>query len=557
MLSVLKIENIAIIESAEIEFSKGFNVLSGETGAGKSIILDSINAVLGFRTSRELIRTGANEARVTALFSCIDKKVEGKLSELSLPLSPDGTLLVSRTISPDKNVCKVNNALTNVSALREIGAELISIHGQQDNRELLNSETHIGYIDVIGGLQKYVTEYRQAYEKLIEIKSQIKRLSGDKEEKARRIDILSYQIDEIEKAEINPGEWDKLKDRRNELLNFEKIQGSLSSAYSALNGGDSFTGAVEMLSGAFRELSSVSSFSDDLDKLASKLGDLYYEATDISDSIRDAVSDDGFSQAELENIENRLDLLYKLSKKYGATEEEILLFAEKAQKELNEISFSDEKLEELKEEYSTLLEKTKKFALKLSEERKKTSIDFSNKVCNELQYLDMPNVEFLVDFKEVSLYENGIDEAEFLISANVGEIPKPITKIASGGELSRIMLALKTVMANKDNIETMIFDEIDSGVSGRAALKVANKLKQVSNGKQVLCVTHLSQLMSYADTHYLIQKAVRDGKTYTGVTILDSEGRKREIARIISGGEVTQAQLENAEEMLKTGGVLK
>lgn len=556
MLSVLKIENIAIIESAEIEFSKGFNVLSGETGAGKSIILDSINAVLGFRTSRELIRTGANEARVTALFSCIDKKVESKLSELSLPLSPDGTLLISRTISPDKNVCKVNNALTNVSALREIGAELISIHGQQDNRELLNSETHIGYIDVIGGLQKYVTEYRQAYEKLIEIKGQIKRLSGDKEEKARRIDILSYQIDEIEKAEINPGEWDKLKDRRNELLNFEKIQGSLSSAYSALNGGDSFTGAVEMLSGAFRELSSVSSFSEDLDKLASKLGDLYYEATDISDSIRDAVSDDGFSQAELENIENRLDLLYKLSKKYGATEEEILLFAENAQKELNEISFSDEKLEELKEEYSTLLEKTKNFALKLSEERKKTSIDFSNKVCNELQYLDMPNVEFLVDFKEVSLYENGIDEAEFLISANVGEIPKPITKIASGGELSRIMLALKTVMANKDNIETMIFDEIDSGVSGRAALKVANKLKQVSNGKQVLCVTHLSQLMSYADTHYLIQKAVRDGKTYTGVTVLDLEGRKREIARIISGGEVTQAQLENAEEMLKTGGVL-
>lgn len=556
MLSVLKIENIAIIESAEIEFSKGFNVLSGETGAGKSIILDSINAVLGFRTSRELIRTGANEARVTALFSCIDKKVEGKLSELSLPLSPDGTLLISRTISPDKNVCKVNNALTNVSALREIGAELISIHGQQDNRELLNSETHIGYIDVIGGLQKYVTEYRQAYEKLIEIKSQIKRLSGDKEEKARRIDILSYQIDEIEKAEINPGEWDKLKERRNELLNFEKIQGSLSSAYSSLNGGDSFTGAVELLSGAFRELSSVSSFSEDLDKLASKLGDLYYEATDISDSIRDAVSDDGFSQAELENIENRLDLLYKLSKKYGATEEEILLFAENAQKELNEISFSDEKLEELKEEYSTLLEKTKNFALKLSEERKKTSIDFSNKVCNELQYLDMPDVEFLVDFKEVSLYENGIDEAEFLISANVGEIPKPITKIASGGELSRIMLALKTVMANKDNIETMIFDEIDSGVSGRAALKVANKLKQVSNGKQVLCVTHLSQLMSYADTHYLIQKAVRDGKTYTGVTVLDSEGRKREIARIISGGEVTQAQLENAEEMLKTGGVL-
>ena len=556
MLSVLKIENIAIIENAEIEFSKGFNVLSGETGAGKSIILDSINAVLGFRTSRELIRTGANEARVTALFSCIDKKVEDKLTELSLPLSPDGTLLVSRTISTDKNICKVNNAITNVTALREIGAELISIHGQQDNRELLNSETHIGYIDVIGGLQSYVADYRASFERLTEIKNHIKKLSGDKEEKARRIDILSYQIDEIEKAEINPGEWVKLKDRRNELLNFEKIQGALSTAYSTLNGGDSFSGAVEMLSGAFRELSSVSGFSEELNQLSSKLGDLYYEVSDVSDSLRDALSDDGFSQVELENIENRLDLLYKLSKKYGETEEDILTFAENAQKELSEISFSDEKLEELKCEYVILLEKTKKLAVKLSEERKKTAVDFSEKVCNELKFLDMPNVQFLVDFKEVKLCENGIDEAEFLISANVGEVPKPITKIASGGELSRIMLALKTVMAHKDKIETMIFDEIDSGVSGRAALKVANKLKQVSNGKQVLCVTHLSQLMSYADTHYLIEKAVRDGKTFTSVTILDFEGRKHEIARVISGGEITQTQLENAEEMLKTGGVL-
>ncbi len=555
MLSVLKIENIAIIESAEIEFSKGFNVLSGETGAGKSIILDSINAVLGFRTSRELIRTGANEARVTALFSCIDKKVEDKLTELSLPLSPDGTLLVSRAISADKNICKVNNAITNVTALREIGAELISIHGQQDNRELLNSETHIGYIDVIGGLQNDVSNYKASFDRLTEIKSLIKKLSGDKEEKVRRIDILSYQIDEIEKAEINPGERERLKERRNELLNYEKIQGALSSAYSTLNGGDSFSGAVEMLSGAFRELSSVSGFSEELNKLSSKLGDLYYEVSDVSDSLRDALSDDGFSQAELENIENRLDLLYKLSKKYGETEEDILAFAENAQKELNEISFSDEKLEELKAEYIVLLEKTQELAEKLSVKRKKTAVDFSEKVCNELKFLDMPNVQFLVDFKDVKLYENGIDEAEFLISANVGEAPKPITKIASGGELSRIMLALKTVMADKDKIETMIFDEIDSGVSGRAALKVANKLKQVSSGKQVLCVTHLSQLMSYADTHYLIEKAVRDGKTYTSVTVLDFEGRKREIARIISGGEITQTQLENAEEMLKAGNI--
>ncbi len=556
MLSVLKIENIAIIESAEIEFSKGFNVLSGETGAGKSIILDSINAVLGFRTSRELIRTGADEACVTALFSCIDKKVEDKLIELSLPLSPDGSLLISRTISADKNVCKVNNALTNVTALREIGSELISIHGQQDNRELLNNETHIGYIDAIGGLQTDVDNYKCSYEKLVETAGLIKKLSGNKEEKARKIDILTYQIDEIEKAEINPGEWENLKQRRNELLNFEKIQGALSAAYSALNGGDSFTGAVEMLSGAFKELSSVSGFSKELEALSSKLGDLYYDVADISDSLRDSVSDDGFSQAELENIENRLDLLYKLSKKYGETEEQIISFLENAKKELNSISLSDEKLDALKIEYEKLLKETKCLAEKLSDKRKSTALEFSEKVCNELKYLDMPNVQFLVDFKVVSLCENGIDSAEFLISANVGEAPKPITKIASGGELSRIMLALKTVMANKDKIETMIFDEIDAGVSGRAALKVANKLKEVSKGKQVLCVTHLAQLMSYADSHYLIEKAVRNEKTYTQVTVLDLDGRKHEIARITSGGEITQTQLDNAEDMLKAGGIL-
>lgn len=556
MLSVLKIENIAIIESAEIEFSKGFNVLSGETGAGKSIILDSINAVLGFRTSRELIRTGADEACVTALFSCIDKKVEDKLIELSLPLSPDGSLLISRTISADKNVCKVNNALTNVTALREIGSELISIHGQQDNRELLNNETHIGYIDAIGGLQTDVDNYKCSYEKLVETAGLIKKLSGNKEEKARKIDILTYQIDEIEKAEINPGEWESLKQRRNELLNFEKIQGALSAAYSALNGGDSFTGAVEMLSGAFKELSSVSGFSKELEALSSKLGDLYYDVADISDSLRDSVSDDGFSQAELENIENRLDLLYKLSKKYGETEEQIISFLENAKKELNSISLSDEKLDALKIEYEKLLKETKCLAEKLSDKRKSTALEFSEKVCNELKYLDMPNVQFLVDFKVVSLCENGIDSAEFLISANVGEAPKPITKIASGGELSRIMLALKTVMANKDKIETMIFDEIDAGVSGRAALKVANKLKEVSKGKQVLCVTHLAQLMSYADSHYLIEKAVRNEKTYTQVTVLDLDGRKHEIARITSGGEITQTQLDNAEDMLKAGGIL-
>ena len=550
MLSVLKIKNIAIIESAEIEFSRGFNVLSGETGAGKSIILDSINAVLGLRTSRELIRTGESQAQVTALFSCIGKNVEEKLYELSLPVNEDGTLLVSRVIGFDKNICKVNESLTTVGVLKQIGAELMSIHGQQDSRELLDNETHIHYIDALAGNEDVIARYNDTYSRVISLKSQINKLSGDDEEKARRIDILSYQIDEIEKAEINPGEWEQLKNRRSELQNYEKIQSGLYGALEALDGGDSFNGAVSLLSGAFRELSSVSQFSQDLDQLSSRLGDLYYEIQDVTESIRDSADGDGYSQAELEEVENRINLIFNLSKKYGATEEDILLYCENAKKELDEISFSDEKLEQLKSEMLETEKKAHQIAHELSEERKKTATDFSCKVCEELRFLDMPHIEFVVDFKEIPLCENGIDSLEFLISANVGEVPKPITKIASGGELSRIMLAMKTIMADKDKVETMIFDEIDSGVSGRAALKVASKLKDAAKGKQVLCVTHLAQLMSYADSHYLIEKAAVNGKTFTSVKLLDYEGRKNEIARITSGGDISDIQLKNAEEML-------
>ena len=550
MLSVLKIQNIAIIESAEIEFSEGFNVLSGETGAGKSIILDSINAVLGFRTSRELIRTGETEAQVTALFSCVGENVNDKLRALDLPVSPDDTLLISRAISADRNVCRVNNAITNVTALRELGTELISIHGQQDNRDLLNNETHITYIDAMSSAEELINDYKAAYEELIATKSKLKRLSGEKSEKARRADILAFQIKEIEDAEINPGEWDNLKNRRNELLNFEKIQGGLYGAYGALSGDDSFHGAVEMVSGAFKELSSIAQYSKDAEALSEKLGSLYYELEDVADTIRGYIGEDGYSHEELETVENRLNVIYNLSKKYGETEEKILEFLENAKTEYDEISFSDEKLEELKLLYEKQLIKATDLANALSLKRKEVAVAFSEKVCKELEFLDMPNVEFVVYFEEIDLCENGIDRVEFLISANLGEVPKPIAKIASGGELSRIMLAFKTVMANKDKIQSMVFDEIDSGVSGRAALKVASKLKEVSLGKQVLCVTHLAQLMSYADNHYLIAKATNNGKTYTSVTPLDSEGRKNEIARIISGGKITQTQLKNAEEML-------
>ena len=553
MLSVLKIRNIAIIENAEIEFNKGFNVLTGETGAGKSIILDSINAVLGFRTSRELIRTGETEAEVTALFSFVGEKTIGKLNELGLPQNDDNSLLITRTITHDKNVCRVNNSLTSVSALREIGNTLISIHGQQDNRELLDSETHIGYLDAVAENNSLLSDYNSVYNEFCKITSQIKSLMTDEAEKARQIDILSFQIDELKKAEITVGEWEELKNKRTEIQNIEKISEGFRNANDALSGGDGFTGAVELVLGAEKALSQVANFSKDAENLSTKLNDIYYELNDIADTLRFSDGESEYSRNDLEAIEERLDLLYRLSKKYGSTEEEMLEFLSKAEEKLNSLTSSEENLEVLKEQQKVILKKATNLAEKLSESRKETAEKFRTDVMEELRFLDMPSVEFNVQFTEVELCENGIDSVEFLISANVGEPPKPIAKIASGGELSRIMLALKNVLSDKDQIGTMIFDEVDTGVSGRAATKVAQKLKQVSTGRQVICVTHLAQLAVLSDNHYLIEKTAKDGKTYTNVTPLDFEGRKYEIARITGAGEITETQLKNAEEMLMKG----
>ncbi len=551
MLAVLKIKNIAVIESAEIEFSRGFNVLTGETGAGKSIILDSINAVLGFRTSRELIRTGASQAEVTALFSCVDPSVADRLLSLGLPTSEDGTLLVSRVIGAEKNICRINGALTNVAALKEVGSTLISIHGQQDNRELLNPETHLSYIDALIDNTDIFERFHTVYEKLAQTERLIKKMSADKAERARRIDMLSYQIDELSCAEIVPGEWERLKNRRSVIRNFEKIQSAFGSAYSAISGDDSFEGALTLVSGALRELNSVSGFSRDAEQLSSQLSEVYYTLSDISDSLRSGDSEGELTQGELEAVEDRLDLLYRLSKKYGDTEEEMLLFLQNAQKELDEISLSDEALERLLSEREPLYREALELSKELSKLRKEKAAEFSKKVCRELEFLDMPSVKFFAEFKEVPLFENGIDNAEFLISANIGEAPKPLSKTASGGELSRIMLAIKNVLSSKDSIATMIFDEIDTGVSGRAAVKIAQKLYEVSSGRQVISVTHLPQIAARADSHYLIEKSAHDGKTFTKVTLLTPEERKFEIARIISGDKISEAQLKNAEEMLK------
>lgn len=554
MLSVLKIRNIAIIENAEIEFNKGFNVLTGETGAGKSIILDSINAVLGFRTSRELIRTGETEAEVTALFSSVGEKTNEKLNELGLPLNDDNSLLITRTITADKNVCRVNNSLTSVSALREIGTTLISIHGQQDNRELLDSETHIGYIDAVAENTDLLEGYKATYSELCKINSEIKSLMTNEAEKERMIDILSFQIDELTKAEITVGEWEELKEKRTEIQNIEKISEGFRNAEVALSGGEGFTGAVELVSGAQKALSQVANFSKNAEKLSVKLNDIYYELSDIADTLRFSDGESEYTRNDLEVIEERLDLLYRLSKKYGSSEEEMLEFLSKAEEKLKALTSSEENLEELKAKQKIISERARKQAEELSLCRKETAKKFEENVMEELRFLDMPSVEFNVRFCDVELCENGVDSVEFLISANIGEPPKPIAKIASGGELSRIMLALKNVLSDKDKIGTMIFDEVDTGVSGRAATKVAQKLKQVSEGRQVICVTHLAQLAVLSDNHYLIEKSARDGKTYTNVTPLDFEGRKYEIARITSGGEITETQLKNAEEMLGAKG---
>ena len=552
MLAVLKIKNIAIIESAEIEFSRGFNVLTGETGAGKSIILDSINAVLGFRTSRELIRTGASEAEVSALFVNISSRVSEKLASLSLPDNGDGELLVSRVIGAERNICRVNGALTTVSVLRELGKELISIHGQQDNHELLDNGTHLSYIDAVAQTEGILDDFSKSYRELSEADALIKKLSTDSAERERRADMLAFQIDELEKADISVGEWQSLKERREILENYERISETYNNAYSALSGDGETPGALSMISGAMRELSSVSGISKEADELCSQITDAYYALCDAADSLRDVFSDDAPSQNELAEVEERLDLLYRLSRKYGEDEEAMLEFLDNARAELSSVCVSDETLAALKVKREKLYKTASDKALKLSKVRRKAAKAMSAAVCDELKFLDMPNVQFFAEFTDVELCESGIDSAEFMISANVGEVPKPIAKTASGGELSRIMLALKNVLSDNDKIGTMIFDEIDSGVSGRAASKVARKLKSVSKGRQVICVTHLAQLAAFADSHYLIEKAVRDGKTFTSVTLLEKEGRKNEIARINGDGVVTKLQLDYAEEMLES-----
>lgn len=553
MLASLKIENVAIIESAAIEFGCGLNVLTGETGAGKSIVIDSINAILGERTSRDIIRTGTQTAKVYAVFEDINQKVRDYLDENGIECE-DGVLLVNRTLNRDgKNICRLNGVPATVSMLREIGRELIDIHGQHDNQALLSPEKHCGFIDSFAANGEILTDYRQKYARLCEIRSQLKKLTTDESSKSQRIDFLTYQIDELEKADITVGERDELKARKTLIDNSQRVAQSLNEAYEALRADGA---AIDAVSDAEREISDAARYMEDLNETSEKITDIRYELDDIAELVRDALSEVDFDQGELEEIEERLDLLYRLSKKYGETEEDMLEYLANAKAELESITFSDRKIAELqKSEKETLLE-TEEAAQRLTSSRISAGERLCTAVCGELEFLDMPNVRFAVRCEDIGLTENGRDSIEFLISANAGEEPKPLAKIASGGELSRIMLAIKNVLAETDGVDTMIFDEIDTGVSGRAAQKIAMKLRSVSKGRQVICVTHLAQIAAQGDAHLYISKSVSDGKTYTDIKSLVGGERVEEIARIMGGIEITQIQLESAREMLENAGNL-
>ncbi len=551
MLSNLKISNIAIIKEAVVDFDNGLNVLTGETGAGKSIIIDAINAILGERTSRELIRTGCNSAEVSAFFDDVTDNVVSVLNEMGIDCE-DKSLAVSRKISLDgKNICKVNGVSVTVSMLKKIGQALINVHGQLDNHNLLNDELHYTYIDNFAENSDLRETYLTSYNDYCSCKKMLDSLIINESEKARKIDLLTYQINEIIDADIRIGEWEELENRKKILQNAEQLLSLVNTAIEIFDGSDNFNGVSEMLNTVSNSLVKASSYDNELSNIANSVTDMAYNINDYTSELKDFIYKFDVNPAELDEIEDRLNILFKLSKKYGSTETEILEFLDNAQKELDAITFSDKKKEELEKELVEKHKSLEKVSNLLSENRRKYGEMFINEVKSELSFLDMSSIEFIIIQNKKTFDETGADEIYFLISANAGEEPKPLSKIASGGELSRIMLAIKNVLASKDNIQTLIFDEVDTGVSGRAAQKIGIKLKEVSKNRQVLCVTHLAQIACFADNHFLISKSESDNKTYTKVENLDNNGRIHELARIIGGIEATQLSLDTAAEMIE------
>ena len=547
MLNLLHIENIAVIECADISFDAGFNVLTGETGAGKSIVIDAISAILGERTYRDMIRTGTEKATVRAVFT--DVPALSWFEENGVPY--DSETIIHREIFLDgRNVCRVNGTLVTVTILRKLGIQLINIHGQHDSASLFDEANHLIFLDDFAENQQLRSEYALAFEAMSQIRREIQRMSMDEGEKLRKMETLRYQIEEISKAELEPDEDERLEERRKILQNGEKLSNAMNAAATCLYGDDDSDGAVSLLAEAERELSRLNRFTDAYSSIHQRIADLMYQVQDVAEELRDVRDDLSFSADELDKIESRLDVIHRLRRKYGATCRDILAYLENAQTELDEIEFADDTIEKLKKKLAKSESEAMAIALRLRENRKATAETLSARILSELAQLDMPKVQFSCVFTETDMAPNGADAVAFYMSANTGEALKPLNKVASGGELARIMLAMKNVLAEQDQVATLIFDEVDTGVSGRAAQKVAEKLRSVAKNKQVLCVTHLPQLAALASTHLLIDKQERDGRTYTTVTPLDIEGRKRELARIIGGANITETTLKSAGEML-------
>ncbi len=550
MLTALHIENIAVIEQADIDFAPGFNVLTGETGAGKSIVIDAIGAVLGGRTSRELIRTGAHTASVTGLFTGVcapDWFAQAGVA------CPDGEVQIRREIRADgKSVCRVNGVPVTATVLRQLGIRLINIHGQHDAQQLFDESTHLYYLDQFAGNSALREAYAACYRTMQHIREELERFQMDEAEKQRLADRLRYEIDEIEAANLTPGEDETLRARRKLLQNAEKLSAGLAGSVGALYGDDEAQGAADLLAWAERTLSSLSGYGERLEAVHERLSELVYQVRDVAEELRDLRDSFEYSEDELEQIESRLDLLHRLCRKYGPDAAAILDYCEQARRQLDEITYANEHVARLNQQLAQAAAEAEAAAEALHKSRDTSAQALSARILSELAQLDMPRVQFECEFERTALGPDGFDAVRFLMSANAGEALRPLSRVASGGELARIMLAMKNVLAEQDEVPTLIFDEVDAGVSGRAAQKVAEKLRAVARTKQVLCVTHLPQIAAMADTHFSVEKEERDGRTYTRIERLSQTRRIEELARLTGGAVTTQAQLDGARELLES-----
>ncbi len=549
MLTSLYIENLAVIEKTTILFKEGFNVLTGETGAGKSILIGAINAALGQRVTKDIIRAGKTSAIVIATFDEVSLEIKNELQEMGISVEDD-TIIIQREISLNgKSNCRINLRPTTLSFLKHIAHKLINIHGQHESYDLFSQDKHLAYLDNYARNFEHIQEYDEVYVNLRKVKNEINKLKSDDLDRSRKIDLLKYQIEEIDNANLKIGEDSELNEQKNIANNSEKIKNSLTSAYDVLTL-NAQNNVISLLRECSYEIDALKDYLPQIENVSQRLNDCFYELQDCSFEISSILEENEETYVDIDYVNERLNLIYKLLRKYGDTIEDVLIFCDKCKGELDILSSYEFNMEKLNIEYNKLLKQASILAKALSEKRMKASFDFSKRVKEEMTFLNMPNVMLRVEFERTSLTKQGCDKAEFLFSTNPGQPLKPVSKIASGGELSRMMLAIKAVLSEVDEDATLIFDEIDTGISGSAAQKVGLKLKEVSKNKQVICVTHQPQIASLADAHFLIKKNVENNNTFTNIEELDFEQRKYEIARIISGEEITDVTLKHAEEML-------